>query len=236
MESLAVVAAAIFLVLIVLLSWHARARAIREQQRLEAEAARGRELESIAMDAASLLAATLQSLDTARAAAGDPDARAAIGEASSAARALSSLFSATRFYLQPEAVVVDGSAEGCVRVAIAVARSRGCGISVRGERTGLALRGQARVACELLTHLLDSARETLGPSQFVEVCLEDDGIDIVGGTRGALDANTEDARALGWALDLVPSSEGRASVRIRVAVPDDALEHERAFETRGLLH
>lgn len=235
MESLAVVAAAIFLVLVVLLSWQARARAIREAQRLAAEAARGRELESIALDAASLLAATLQSIDTARASSGEREA--ALTEASGAARALSSLFSAARLYLQSEGVVVDGAAEGCVRVAIAVARSRGCGISVRGERTELAFRGQARAACELITGVLDASSGTLGPGEFVEVHLEPERVEIVGGTRGRLDLSPDRARELGWTIEPFVSPEGRAAARIGAWAPErDEDEQEEALAASRVLH
>lgn len=237
MESLAAVGAAIFLVLLVLLAWRARASAFREAQRLEAEATRGRELESIAMDAASLLAATLQSIETARAVADDGDVREAVDQAAGAANALSSLFSATRLYLRADDIVVDGSADGCVRVAIAVARSRGCGISVRGERTGLGLRGKARAACDLIMQILEASRATLGEGEFVEVRLEEDGVDVAGGSRRALDLVPAGAHELGWTLELTRGDDGRAVARIRTSAPDDERAHAGALSpSRKVLH
>jgi hypothetical protein len=189
---------------------------MQDATRLEAEGARGRELESIAMDASSLLAATLQSIDTARELAtfGPAGTRRALNDAARAGNALSDLFQAARLYLRPQdGAVVHGSAEGCVRVAIAVARSRGCGISVRGEQTGLQLRGRPEEACKVLVEVLDACRSTLGPGDFVEVHLMDKEVRLAAG-RGDVPIPHEGAAEVGWSLEPTAVA-GRAGVTIR---------------------
>lgn len=216
MANLLILCGALFLVLLVLVSWRARARAMKDATRLEAEGTRGRELESIAMDAASLLAATLQSIDTARelASSGPAGTRSALNDAARAGNALSDLFQVARLYLRPQdGAIVHGSAEGCVRVAIAVARSRGCGISVRGEQTALQFRGRPEEACEVLVEVLDACRSALGPGDFVEVHLVDEEVRIAAGP-GKVPIPHERAAEVGWSIEPT-AADGRAGLTIR---------------------
>lgn len=232
MESLAILIAAVFLVVLLLLAWHSRVQAVRQATMLEAEAVRGRELESIAMDAASLLAATLQSIETARELAPPGAPAASIADAEKAASALSSLFSTARLYLRDDDAVVRGTADGCVRVAVAVARSRGMGISVRGEETLLSFHGRPRPACDLLIDLLEASRATLGGDPFVEVELESDRVRIIGGSSGALEVPAARVAAQGWAAEAVErggrhgiciSATPAADPRYPGGVPEGAL-------------
>lgn len=223
MANLLVLTVALLLGLLVLVAWYARARALAEAKRFEVDAARGREIESIAMDAAHLLGATLESLDGALAEAESAPAetQGALRGAQRSASALSALFHAARLYLQPEDAVVHGSAEGCVRVAVAVARTRGCGVSVRGEGTSLQIAGPARDACDLVVAMIEALRATLGePSDYVEVCLDDDEVILVGGRAPARLPRDRAAR-LGW--ELTPITRGdRAAVSIRASRADHA--------------
>ena len=232
MESLAILTAAVFLVLLLLVAWHSRVQAVRQAQRLEAEAVRGRELESMAMDGASLLAATLQSLRNARELLPEDEPNEALLDAEKAAGALSSLFSAARLYLQDHDAVVIGSADGCVRVAVAVARSRGWGISVRGEETSLSFQGRPRRACEVMVDLLEAARSTLAPEEFIEVGMEGDHVSVVGGTVGTLAAPEAKLAALGWSASPTERA-GRGGIRISAIVDEDG--SERATRVRGVV-
>jgi hypothetical protein len=186
------------------------------------------------MDAANLLAATLQSIDTARelATSGPAGTGTALNDAARAGRALSDLFQAARLYLRPQGgAVVDGSAEGCVRVAIAVARSRGCGISVRGEQTALQFRGRPEAACNVLLEVLDACRSVLGPGDFVEVHLVDEEVRIAAG-RGDVPIPHERAAGVGWCIE--PGAvEGRPGVTIR-ARPQRVGESQASLGAVGL--
>lgn len=216
MANFLVLTVALLLGLLVLLAWYARARALAESKRLEADAARGREIESIAMDAARLLGATLESIEgalaDAQSAAGDT--RSALCGAQRSANALSALFHAARLYLQPEDGLVHGSAEGCMRVAVAIARSRGCGVSVRGEGTSLQVTGPTRDACDLVIAMIEAFRATLdGPEDFVEVQLTEDEVSLVG-ARAPATLPRDRAATLGW--ELTPKLQGdREAVCIR---------------------
>lgn len=237
METVLTLVAVLLLVLLVLVSWHARARAIEEAKRLEAEGARGREIESIAMDAASLLAATLQSLETAQSitVSAQDESRTAVKAALRAARALSSLFHATRLYLTPQDDAAGpGSAEGCVRLAIALARSRGCGISVRGEHTALTFHGRASDACAVVLELLEASRGSLRGNEFIEVVLDEGEVRIVAGTAEAVSVDRAAGERVGWAVErseregrtilvIRPRTSGTDGSGSRVLAPRDAL-------------
>lgn len=218
----------LLLVALVAVGWRLRAQAVEEAQRLAAEGARGREIESIAMDAASLLGATLQSVETAliTGEAAPPETQRALEDAARAAGALTALFQAARVYLSAhDHGVARGAAEGCVRVAIAVARSRGCGISVRGERTSLTYHCRAAEACALLVRAFEATSETLRPGEFIEVVLHEDSVQLVAGSAAVLDIDVAEAERIGWSVERSDRNASCAvTIRARSETADD--EHQ----------
>lgn len=208
MANVAILIASILLVGLMFISWRARALAAREAERLRAEAARGREVESIAMDSASLLSATLMSLETAHERATSSEARGPIEDARASASALASLFSAARVYQQEGDDLESPPGEGCVRLAVAIARSRGLGVSIHGHNTSLGVQRDPRAACELVVQIIAACGSALGPDECVEVEFGPDAVSVTGGSGGAVAAPTERAAELGWSAKPLPDGRG----------------------------
>lgn len=160
------VAALVLAMVISGLAWAAwRVRALRAHQRRSA-----REWDSIGQDAADLLAAALTNLDLACEEAPAPSPL--LDDTSSAIRALAGLLAAAR----PDAEGRRGghaNTEGCVRVAIAIARSREHGVRLSGSSTALPVHGSSAAALEALTMLLDALRSA-APRSYTEVILQRD--------------------------------------------------------------
>lgn len=235
MESILILTVMLLLVLLVFVSWRARAQAMNQARRLAAEGARGREIESIAMDAASLLGATQQSVETALITCeGAPrETQRALEDAARAAGALTTLFHAARVYFSAQDHgVARGAAEGCVRVAIAVARSRGCGISVRGERTDLAFQGRASEACAFVVTALEACRATLSSGEYVEVVFDDDAVQLIPGTAGVASVDLGEAARLAWSVER-SDVDGRSAITIR-ARPEGEGEPRGSFAARAV--
>jgi len=173
--------------------WRARAEAARREEIRRA-------LETISEDGAGLLAAINISLDTHRRATGSTDVD--LETARLSARALARLVDGAQAYVRDPHGQVE-RAEGLVRVGIAIARSRGRRVLLRGEGTELRTRGDAQTTCHAMTAIIGALTPATSRTQtqdFVEITLERDGLRLVGKAatvdrevQGLLDA-------CGWSL------------------------------------
>src|SRR5688572_29634733 len=118
----------LLLAALVLVTWRARALSVAAARRLEAEAIRGRELDAVAEDAANLLCAAMSSLEHARATLQSNPKRASesLDEGLVAAKALAGLLDISRAH-DGRSPMPSHRADACIRLAVAVLRSRGAG-------------------------------------------------------------------------------------------------------------
>lgn len=173
--------------------WRARAAAAR---RLEIQ----RALEVMTEDGSGLLSAVVTSLDTHRRSSGaaDPD----LDTARASARALARLVAGAQAYVRdPDRHVAR--AEGLVRVGIALARSRGHRVLLRGAATELETQADAQTTCltvRALVEALAPRARSAGAPEFVEITLEKEGLRLVGKASGLEGELEELLRVCGWSL------------------------------------
>ena len=202
MASLAILTGMLLLAALVLVTWRARALSVAAARRLEAEAIRGRELDAVAEDAANLLCAAMSSLEHARATLQSSPKRAgeSLDEGLVAAKALAGLLDISRAH-DGRSPMPSHRADACIRLAVAVLRSRGAGVQVLGDGTELAVRGDSRAASALLIELLESASASLAGRSHLVVELDQGGIAIGAGRGMALEGFAARAREHGWELE-----------------------------------
>jgi hypothetical protein len=197
----------LLLAALVLWAWRERALAVERARAADAEATRGRRLASVAADAASLLAASLAALRSAQdGVEGDrEELESRLRDANASMRSVAALFDAARLYARGDRAHRVHDAEGCARLSVAIARSAGCGIALKGEGTDLPVRGAPNDAVEILEELITrmSGLVTVAGG-FVTVELSAGGIVLSAPIGGrAVDLRDVAARAapLGWTIE-----------------------------------
>lgn len=183
-------------------SWRARAeRERREEIRIA--------VSTVFDDATSLLTATLVGLESQNRKAPSRDAALA----TDGARALSRLLEAAHALLEAPDRTLP-SAEGTVRVAIAIARSRGAQVVLRGTNTALVSQGSVELTCQTLASLVQRAWVNATPSTptHIGVELRHDELALTGRFK----PTPEQAQALrvcGWDLTHADGDVARWTLR-----------------------
>jgi hypothetical protein len=160
------------LALAVWIAWRARARTER------AEEAR-RALDALVEQGSDLLAASLMTLDASMR---RGDATGELGHARDATRGAARLLEAAHAYAaHPERRLPR--AEGCVRVGVGLARSRGVRVLLSGASTQLRSDGGVEVTCRTIAELLAHAAQARGADEVLELTFADQHLQISCGER-----------------------------------------------------
>jgi hypothetical protein len=165
--------AALVATLLVWLVWRARAAAVRRDEVRRA-------LEAMSADGSGLLSAILVSLESHRRSEPVRAPEPEIEIATEAARALARLVEGARAYALAPHERLD-RAEGLVRVAVAIARSRGRRVHLRGLGTELRTHADADTTCRAVLALIDALHpgDALATGH-VELSLQPDDVRFVG--------------------------------------------------------
>lgn len=196
MTPLAVLAVTTVVIALAFLAW-------RERARSRAEAMRARHVESISADAANLLAAVSQSLLLARDEGQDPrEAREWVEAAYDSTRSTIALFEAARLQALGAPPSDETSAEGALRLAVAIARSDGAGILLESDRCELALSSSAALLDELV-RALGAIHAVVRKPGFITVRIESERVTIRAPVERApaLESLGDAIRRAGWTLD-----------------------------------
>ncbi len=192
--------------------------------RARAERARGQELraalDALAEDGTNLLTATLVSLEAHARRSPSSD----LGVATDGARAASRLLDAAHAFAEdPERRVEH--AEGCIRVAIALARSRGARVLVRGAGTEIGSHGSVEVTCRTLAALIENAwqKQSGDARRFVQLSLRPDHLEL----EGPFDPTAEAQRleSCGWTLQRIEGDASRWALRATGGTDVDGALH-----------
>lgn len=234
MTPLTALAWAIALVCALVLFWRERSGRRAARERLRLEAARARELESTAADAANLLAGGIESLRLAREDMTASDHGEWVEQAYQCMRSTVALFEAARIHgLRNHRAIGPRSVEGAFRLAVAIARSEGAGIALGGRPSELEVEDHdAELVRAMARGLVDLSRRALKPG-YVTVELGPDAVRLDVPVRDAprVTSIESELRARGWrvvrtcteatlSLELFPGDRGAdASLPARDSVP-----------------
>jgi len=191
------------LALVLWVSWRARAQAQRE-----AEARRA--LDALVEQGSDLLTASLTTLDGTARRGGGAELVVARDATRGAARLLEA---AHAFAAHPERRLPR--AEGCVRVGVGLARSRGAKVLLSGASTQMKSEASVEVTCRTVAELLAHATRVQGAGEVLELTLAEEHLEIAcdDATLPELEPrHRQGLDACGWTIAL----EGRAW---RVAMP-----------------
>lgn len=149
------------------IAWRARARTAREEEARRA-------LDALVEQGSDLLAASLTTLDaTVRRGGGSDD----LGRARDATRGAARLLEAAHAYAaHPERRLPR--AEGCVRVGVGLARSRGLKVLLSGASTQLRSEAGVEITCRTIAELLEHAASVRGARDVLELTLADQHLEI----------------------------------------------------------
>ena len=177
------------------MAWRARARAERERDARRA-------LDALVAQGSILLAASLTTLEGSARRAGAPSELALARDATRGAARL--LEAAHAYAAHPERRLPR--AEGCVRVGVGLARSRGVKVLLSGPTTQLRSEAGVEVTCRTIAELLVHAARAPMAGEVLELTIADQHLEI-GRENDAplpeLEArHRQDLEACGWTLGL----------------------------------
>lgn len=194
--------------LLVVFVWRDRERTEREAHRLRAEAERARHVESIAADAANLLAAVSQSLMLARDDSDEElakDSKRWVDVAYESTRSLIALFEAARVEVIGAPVIPpnEAPAEGLMRLAVAIARAEGSGILLESEPSDLTIGGSAPGIVQSVVEALKDVHARVRKPGFVTVRIGAERIAITAPIETAPDIEdlATKLRPAGWIVE-----------------------------------
>lgn len=192
------------------IAWRTRARTQREEEARRA-------LDALVEQGSDLLTASLASLDATVRRGGGSDE---LGLARDATRGAARLLEAAHAYAaHPDRRLPR--AEGCIRVGIGLARSRGVKVLVSGSSTQLRSEAGAEVTCRTIAELLVHAARVREERDVLELSFADQHLEIRSDETSlpALEPRHQQGlEACGWTIAIeplawrvtLPAGEGRA--------------------------